>query len=92
VNYKFGPIKLEANIEIVKESDELREMASSIIKFPENKTPDLMFFSGIFVSSGQNLNNAYFLPSELVKAASSVNNKAIDLEHQEDNGIGGSCG
>jgi hypothetical protein len=88
VDYKFDPIKLEADIEIVKETDELRETASSVITFPENKTPDLMFFSGIFVSAGQNLNHAYFMPSELVKSANTIKNKAIDIEHQESEVIG----
>jgi len=88
VNYKFEPVRIEADIEIVEETNELKEIASSIVNFPEHKTPDLLFFSGIFVSSGENLNHAYFMPSELIKASNSINNKALDMEHQEDQIVG----
>jgi len=88
VNYKFEPVILEADIEIVEETNELKEIAASIVNFPEHKTPDLLFFSGIFVSSGENLNHAYFMPSELVKAAPTIDHKAIDIEHQESEIIG----
>jgi len=88
VDYKFEPIKLEAGIKIEKETPELRKAMASIVNFPEHKTPDLLFFSGIFVSSGANLNNAYFMPSELVKAADTISHKAIDIEHQESEIIG----
>jgi len=88
VDYKFEPIKLEADIKIEKETPELRKAMASVVNFPEHKTPDLLFFSGIFVSSGANLNNAYFMPSEMIKAANTINNKAIDIEHQESEIIG----
>jgi hypothetical protein len=84
----FEPIKLEADIKIDEETPELRKMMASVIAFPENKTPDLMFFSGIFVSSGENLNHAYFMPSEMVKAANTISNKAIDIEHEESSIVG----
>jgi len=88
VNYKFEPVRIEADIEIVEETNELKEIAASIVSFPEHKTPDLLFFSGIFVSSGENLNHAYFMPSELVKAAPTIDHKALDIEHQEDQIVG----
>ena len=88
MNYKFEPVKIEADIEIVEETNELKEIAASIVNFPEHKTPDLLFFSGIFVSSGENLNHAYFMPSELIKAAPTIDHKAIDIEHQESEIIG----
>lgn len=81
---------LEANIELHKETDVLREKASKAINLPadKDKQPDLLYFSAIFVSSGENLNHAYFLPSELVKAEKSIVNKALDIEHAEDQIIG----
>jgi len=88
VNYKFEPVRIEADIEIVEETNELKEIAASVVNFPEHKTPDLLFFSGIFVSSGENLNHAYFMPSELVKAAPTIDHKALDIEHQEDQIVG----
>lgn len=85
---KFKPITLEATIKIIEKTEDLLKEASSILEMPENKTADLMFFSGIFVSSGSNLNNAFFLPSELVKAAPSVDHKALDIEHAENEIVG----
>lgn len=85
---KFKPITLEATIELVEETEDLLKMAASVVEMPENKTADLMFFSGIFVSSGSNLNNAFFLPSELVLAAPSIDHKALDIEHAEDEIVG----
>ena len=85
---KDNKFTLEADIKIVEETDALRKAAASIVEFPKNKTTDLMFFSGIFVSSGENLNHAFFMPSELIKAVPSINNKAIDIEHKEDQIVG----
>jgi len=79
---------LEADIKLVDETEELIKTVASVVEFPENKTPDLLFFSGIFISSGANLNKAFFMPSELVKAAPSINHKAIDIEHAEDDVVG----
>ena len=81
---------LEADMVIHKETDTLREAASSIIKLPEekDKQPDLLYFSAIFVSSGENLNHAYFLPNELVQAEGTIVNKALDVEHNENEIIG----
>lgn len=88
MEHTFEPVMIEANIKIVEETEELKKSVASIIEFPESKTPDLLYFSGIFVSSGENLNNAYFMPSEIVKAASSIDHKALDIEHKEDQIVG----
>lgn len=81
---------LEAKIEIHEETAALKEKASSIIKLPEakDKQPDLLYFSAIFVSSGENLNHAFFLGSELVHAEDTIINKALDVEHKESEIIG----
>lgn len=85
---KFKPVTLEANIKLFEGTDELKQEIASIVEFPDNKTPDVLFFSGIFVSSGENLNRAYFLPSEMVKAYDTIDNKALDIEHEETNIVG----
>ena len=81
---------LEADIEVQKETDDLRKAVASVIKLPEekDKQPDLLYFSAIFVSSGANLNHAYFQPSELVKAEGTIVNKALDIEHKEEDIVG----
>lgn len=81
-------IRLESNITFFDASDDLQKEVAAIVKFPPNKTPDMLFFSGIFVSSGENLNKAYFLPSELVKAHDTIDNKALDIEHEESQIVG----
>jgi hypothetical protein len=88
VNDKFKRVMLEADIKLLEDTEELRQEVASVVKFPDNKTPDILFFSGIFVSSGENLNRAYFLPSEMVKAHATINNKALDIEHEETNIVG----
>lgn len=87
VNKKFY---LEADIKIQEETAALRERANSIINLPDirDKQPDLLYFSAIFVSSGENLNHAYFLTSELIKSEGTIINKALDVEHEEDQIIG----
>lgn len=81
---------LEAPITIHKETAARFEKAAKIIELPteDKKQPDLMYFSAIFVSSGENLNHAYFLGSELVAAEGTIVNKALDVEHSEDEIIG----
>ncbi|MEA3421161.1 MAG: hypothetical protein U9Q97_05740, partial [Acidobacteriota bacterium] len=81
---------LEADIKIEKETSILKEKASRVIDLPkkEDKQPDLQYFSAVFVSSGRNLNNAFFLPTELLSAEGTVVNKALDIEHKEDQIIG----
>lgn len=81
---------LEADIILEKETSALKEAASSVITLPKDgeKQPDLLYFSAIFVSSGENLNHAYFLPTELVQAEGTIINKALDVEHNESEIIG----
>lgn len=81
-------VTLEADIKLIESTEELQQEVASVVKFPENKTPDMLFFSGIFVSSGGNLNHAFFMPSELVKAHATINNKALDIEHEETDIVG----
>jgi hypothetical protein len=88
VEHKYSPVTLEAEIEFFEGTDELKQEVASVVPFPENKTPDMLFFSGIFVSSGENLNKAFFLPSELVKSHTTINNKALDIEHDETQIVG----
>ena len=88
MEHKYSPVTLEAEIEFFEGTDELKQEVASVVPFPENKTPDMLFFSGIFVSSGENLNKAFFLPSELVKSHTTINNKALDIEHDETQIVG----
>lgn len=86
---KNDHIYLKADIQLHEETDELKE-AASVIKLPkeDEKQVDLQYFSAVFVSSGANLNHAYFLPSELVKAEGTIINKAMDVEHKEEEIVG----
>jgi len=81
---------LTANLQFNEETEELRKEVASVIKLPTvgEKQPDLQYFSAIFVSSGENLNHAYFLGSELVAASDSIISKALDVEHDEKDIIG----
>ena len=81
---------LEGKIELHEETAELRAKASKVIELPtgKDKQPDLMYMSAILVSSGENLNHAYFMPSELVAAEGTIINKALDVEHSETDIIG----
>jgi hypothetical protein len=88
VEHKYSPVILEAEIKLFEGTEELRQEVASVVAFPENKTPDMLFFSGIFVSSGENLNKAFFMPSELVKSHHTINNKALDVEHDETQVVG----
>jgi len=88
VDYKFKPVTIEANIELLEGTDELRREVASVVNFPESKTPDILFFSGIFVSSGANLNDAFFMPTEMVASHRTIDNKALDIEHEETEIVG----
>ncbi len=85
--YKFY---LTANITPEEATKDLQKEVASVINLPEgsDKQPDLSYFSAIFVSSGENLNHAYFLCSELVAAKDTVVSKAMDVEHEEQEIIG----
>jgi hypothetical protein len=64
--------------------------AAKILPLPpeSERQPDLQYITAIFVSSGMNKNGAVFLGSELVKAAASIKDKAVDVEHVEREIIG----
>ncbi len=81
---------IEADINLIDGTDELRKEAASIIDLPkaDDRQPDLQYFSAIFVSNGTNLNNAHFMSSELLSAAKSIPMKAVDVEHNESDIIG----
>ena len=81
---------LEADIKLHEETEDLKKAAASVIDLPKDKEKqhDLLYFSAIFVSSGENLNNAFFLPAELVAAEGTIINKALDIEHKEDEIVG----
>lgn len=87
MNEKFF---IEAKIEIQEETKARREIAASVIDLPkaDDKQPDLLYFTALFVSAGTNLNGAHFLPSELVKAEDTITSKALDVEHKEEEIIG----
>jgi hypothetical protein len=84
------PLYLEAEIKLHKETAARKEKASKIIELPPEhaKQPDLLYFSAIFVSSGENLNHAHFMGSELVAAEGTIVNKALDVEHSEEDIVG----
>ena len=81
---------LEGKIELHEETVDLKENASKVIELPvgKDKQIDLQYFSAILVSSGENLNHAFFMPSELVAAEGTITNKALDVEHSETDIIG----
>lgn len=81
---------LESSISLLEETDELRKEVSSVIALPSEKERqiDLQYFTAIFVSSGENLNHAFFTPSELVLAKDTISSKALDVEHEESDIIG----
>lgn len=87
---KDNRVYLEADIILEKETPELKEQASKIIELPSEseKQPDLLYCSAVFVSTGENLNHAYFMGSELIMAEGTVVNKAMDIEHDETSVIG----
>ena len=84
----FDPIKWQAEIVIDEPTDKLQQAVANTVEFPENKTPDLLFFHGIMVSTGTNLNDAHFLGSEIVKADDTIDLKALDIEHLEESIVG----
>ena len=81
---------IEADITLEDETEDLQKAFAAVIELPRNedKQPDLQYFSAVFVSAGTNLNNAHFLPSELVKAEDTIVSKALDVEHKEEDIVG----
>lgn len=80
----YKPIEWQAEIVVDEPTEKLKQEVANVVEFPENKTPDLLFFHGIMVSTGTNLNDAHFLGSEIIKADSTIDLKALDMEHSED--------
>jgi hypothetical protein len=79
-------LRLTVNASVSKFEDlEIADKVKNALKIPEEKErqPDLSYMSAILVSSGMNLNGAFFLPSELLGAFNSVANKPLDIEHDE---------
>jgi hypothetical protein len=52
------------------------------------KQQDLLYVESVFVSSGMNLNDDVFIPSELWAAISSIPNKPVDWGHDQNQIIG----
>lgn len=85
---KENKIEITLPIKVERTSKSRRKAVAAVLDLPEDRQPDLLYFSGIMVSSGENLNHAFFLPSELVKAEGTIVNKAVDKEHEEQEVIG----
>lgn len=85
---KDNKIEITLPIKVERTSKSRRKAVAAVLDLPEDRQPDLLYFSGIMVSSGENLNHAFFLPSELLKAEGTIINKAVDKEHEEKEVIG----
>lgn len=69
------------------EKDKASLQALSIPEMSQRQ-PDLMYMIDIMVSTGANLNGAYFLPSEIYKARNTIMGKAVDILHEEEQVVG----
>jgi len=78
----YAPIIIDERV--AKEAQE----KASVLAFPDEKQGDLQYIKSVLVSAGTNKNGAHFLPSEMMKAHETIVNKAIDVEHNEDQVIG----
>jgi hypothetical protein len=85
---KENRIEITLPIKVERTSKSRRKAVAAVLDLPEDRQPDLLYFSGVMVSSGENLNHAFFLPSELIKAEGTIINKAVDKEHEEQEVIG----
>ena len=81
-------IELIAPIEVVGEKDYKKIFAALSLPEEDSRQIDLQYITPLLVSSGENLNHAYFLPSELISAEHSIINKAVDVEHDEQKVVG----
>lgn len=82
----YDKVKLYASILKGSPSKEIAHALS--IPSPEERQLDLQYITSIFVSSGFNLNLAYFLPSELIQAQSTIAEKPLDIEHEQERVVG----
>ncbi len=78
----YAPITVDERV--AKEAQE----KASVLAFPDEKQGDLQYIKSVLVSAGTNKNGAHFLPSEMMKAHQTIVNKAIDVEHNEEQVIG----
>ncbi|MCK5015698.1 MAG: hypothetical protein KAS32_01385, partial [Candidatus Peribacteraceae bacterium] len=74
-------MRLYANVQSTAPSLEISEALK--IPSPEKRQPDLQYITAVFVSSGYNLNSAYFLPTELYKSRGTIAEKPLDIEHDQ---------
>ena len=82
-------VTLDCNIKSL-EAFSKQEASLKALSIPEasRRQPDLMYMIDIMVSTGGNLNSAYFLPSEVYAARGSIVGKAVDILHEEDQVVG----
>jgi len=81
-------ILLEAPLVLRRLKPAQAKAMASKLSLPENDQADLLFMSAILVSTGTNKNGATFIGSELIKARDSISQKAVNLEHKEQEIIG----
>jgi len=79
-------MRLYANVQTGAPSLEISNALG--IPAPESRQPDLQYITAVFVSSGYNLNSAYFLPSELYKSRNTIAEKPLDIEHDQEKIVG----
>jgi hypothetical protein len=74
----------------IEKASELPTEKAEFLGIPPegSRQPDLSYFTSVFVSSGFNLNSAYFLPSELITAKNTISSKPLDIEHEESKIVG----
>lgn len=84
VREDLNRIDIISDIEKESASIDMVEMMQPFGIPPEHdRQKDLQYISAILVSSGMNLNGACFLPSELIQARNTINDKPLDIEHLE---------
>lgn len=77
-----APISVQEHVEMAAQEK------AAILAFPDEKQNDLQYIRSILVSAGTNKNGAHFLPSEMMRAHTTIVHKAIDIEHDEEKVIG----
>ena len=79
-------VRLVSNCDVVP--DKVENAQVNGVSIPGARQPDLLYVTSVLVSSGPNLNGAFFMPSELVSARDSIVNKAADVLHEEQEVVG----
>lgn len=78
----MNPLFLEVILRPFNLSESKKKELAATLSLPKNnQNQDLMFLSGVLVSTGTNRNGAHFMGSELIKARGTVAQKAVDIEH-----------